>query len=412
MICNVFKPRRRVNDVVVVAKYFSGKLRMDWEHKITVIGLKTSDRRIAKRALDEIAKERYLERQGLLAPREVREAAHKPLDSFLGQFLADAEAKGRAVNTLAKYRHGLRKLFARCGWKHLGDVTPASFCEWRAECGLSPKTKNDAMLNASAFFNWMRKQRLVRDNPLLGVERVDTRLTPQFRRALTPEEAQKLLSAAPPTRAVVYLVLLETGLRRSELNQLVWGDFDFDSSTPCVRVRASITKTKKEASIPLRTEVIRAIRSIAPDNVLPFEFIFRGKLPRIPTMKKDLAKAGIPFKDTSGRRVDLHALRETFCTNLSATGVYPRVAMELMRHRDIRQTMKTYTDAAQLPLATAIAGLPSLSLPCANGGQAAIGASKSTQSFNLETTPRNVTSSEDSESSSVAYRVGGAKIYP
>lgn len=53
-------------------------------------------------------------------------------------------------------------------------------------------------------------------------------------------------------------------------------------------------------------------------------------------------------------------LRETFCTNLSATGVYPRVAMELMRHRDIRQTMKTYTDAAKLPLAAAIQGLPVL----------------------------------------------------
>jgi hypothetical protein len=179
MICYVFKPKRRVDGVVLTAKYFSGKLRMEWEHRVAVIGLQTADRRIAERALDEIAKERHLERQGLLAPREVREATQKPLDGFLDQFLADAEAKGRAVNTLAKYRHGLRKLFARCGWTRLGDVTPASFCEWRAGCGLSPKTKNDAMLNASAFFNWMRKQHIVRENPLAGVERVDTRLTPE-----------------------------------------------------------------------------------------------------------------------------------------------------------------------------------------------------------------------------------------
>lgn len=245
------------------------------------------------------------------------------------------------------------------------------------------------MLNASAFLNWLKKQRIIRENPLHGVERVDTRLTTQFRRALTPDEAQKLLAAAPPTRAVVYLVLLETGLRRSELNQLVWGDFDFDAPTPCVRVRASITKTKKEATIPLRAEVIRAIRSIASENVTPFEFIFSGMLPRIPTMKKDLAKAGIPFLDAAGRRIDLHALRETFCTNLSATGVYPRVAMELMRHRDIRQTMKTYTDAAQLPLAAAVAGLPSFTLSSVNGSKAAGDASKAPQPFNLETTRPN-----------------------
>jgi integrase len=412
MKCFVFKPRRRVDGVLHVTRFFSGKLRMPWESKPTVIALETTDRRIAERMLDEIAKQRHLERQGYSAPREVVEAMQRPLAELLGTFLADASARGRAPNTLAKYRHGLRKLFERCRWKKLGDVTPSSFCEWRASCDLKPKTKNDAMLNASAFLNWLKKQRIIRENPLHGVERVDTRLTPQFRRALTPDEAQKLLAAAPPTRAVVYLVLLETGLRRSELSQLVLGDFDLDSPTPCVHVRASITKTKKEASIPLRSEVIRAIRSILPENAMPFEFIFRGKLPRIPTMKKDLAKAGIPFLDASGRRVDLHALRETFCTNLSATGVYPRVAMELMRHRDIRQTMKTYTDAAQLPLATAIAGLPSFSLPCANGRQAADDASKSIQSFNLETTPRNVISFEDSETSSVACRVAGAKNYP
>lgn len=363
MICYVFKPKRRVDGVLVVAKYFSGKLRMPWDAKVSVVCLNTPDRRIAERALDELAKERHLEHQGLLAPREIREAAEKPLAGLLEQFLADAEAKGRAANTLSKYRQGLTKLFERCGWKRICDVAPASFCEWRAGCGLSPKTKNDALLNTSAFFNWMRKQRIVRENPLHGVERVDTRLTPQFRRALTPDEAQRLLVAAPPRRAVVYLVLLETGLRRSELNQLVWSDFDLDSVAPCVRVRASITKTKKEASIPLRAEVIKAIRSILPDTVMPFEFIFRGMLPRIPTMKKDLEKAKIPFKDESGRRVDLHALRETFCTNLSASGVYPRVAMELMRHRDIRQTMKTYTDAARLPLVEAVAGLPSFKLP-------------------------------------------------
>lgn len=68
MICYVFKPKRRVDGVVQIAKYFSGKLRMDWETKIEVIALQTTDRRIAQRAMDERAKERHLERQGHLAP--------------------------------------------------------------------------------------------------------------------------------------------------------------------------------------------------------------------------------------------------------------------------------------------------------------------------------------------------------
>lgn len=77
----------------------------------------------------------------------------------------------------------------------------------------------------------------------------------------------------------------------------------------------------------------------------------------IPRFKKDLALAGVAFETPEGR-LDLHSLRVTFCTNLSVAGVAPRVAMELMRHSDIRLTMKVYTDPARLPLAEAVASLP------------------------------------------------------
>jgi hypothetical protein len=48
---------------------------------------------------------------------------------------------------------------------------------------------------------------------------------------------------------------------------------------------------------------------------------------------------------------------------LAAAGVSPRVAMELMRHSDMKLTMGVYTDVAQLPLIVETARLPSLSLP-------------------------------------------------
>jgi hypothetical protein len=38
--------------------------------------------------------------------------------------------------------------------------------------------------------------------------------------------------------------------------------------------------------------------------------------------------------------------------------VHPRLAMELARHSDMRLTMKTYTDAGQLPLREVIESLP------------------------------------------------------
>ena len=40
----------------------------------------------------------------------------------------------------------------------------------------------------------------------------------------------------------------------------------------------------------------------------------------------------------------------TYITRLQRAGVSPRETMELARHSDVRLTMKTYTDAAALPL--------------------------------------------------------------
>jgi hypothetical protein len=65
-----------------------------------------------------------------------------------------------------------------------------------------------------------------------------------------------------------------------------------------------------------------------------------------------LRKAGIPFLDERGRRMDYHALRTTFITRLSTMKVHPRLAMELARHSDMRLTMKTYTDVGQLTIAS------------------------------------------------------------
>lgn len=59
-------------------------------------------------------------------------------------------------------------------------------------------------------------------------------------------------------------------------------------------------------------------------------------------MKKDLKRAGIEYENKN-RRIDFHALRHTLATNLACRGVTPRIAMEILRHSDIRVTMNHNT---------------------------------------------------------------------
>ncbi|MGB2819488.1 MAG: hypothetical protein WBF17_00800 [Phycisphaerae bacterium] len=56
------------------------------------------------------------------------------------------------------------------------------------------------------------------------------------------------------------------------------------------------------------------------------------KPPTIHIFDADIQAAGIPRTDQRGRIVDIHALRHTFGTHLSAAGVHPRTAKAAIRH--------------------------------------------------------------------------------
>src|SRR5258708_3490112 len=193
-----------------------------------------------------------------------------------------------------------------------------------------------------SLLQWMERQQLIIANPLKHAGKITNRNPKAYRRALSLEQICKLLAVSPLNRALVYLTALYTGLRRAELNGLKWEDFDLTASPPLLRVPSSISKNKKATVHELRPELALALQTHRPDSAKPSDWAFRGSVPRVHLIKRDLEAAGIPFKDEQGRRVDLHALRHTFITLLSSSGVAPRVAMALARHSDLKLTMRVY----------------------------------------------------------------------
>jgi integrase len=116
---------------------------------------------------------------------------------------------------------------------------------------LSPKTLNEYLNSLSAFLNWMVMQNRIASNPLEKVPKVDIRGRQKKRRAITQLGLQRLLSVTTPKRRLIYLTAINTGLRLGELRQLVWADVQLDAARPFLAARASTTKNRKEASIPL-----------------------------------------------------------------------------------------------------------------------------------------------------------------
>jgi integrase len=341
---------------------WSARVRLGGWAKDRTFHFHVSDKRVASQKLEKLRQELEREDAGIISPKVMRDAAQTPIADHLTAFLADHKAKGRADNTVSKYENCIPLLCKRCSWVMVRDVTAQSFASWRTQSGLRPKTLNDLLGAMSCFLHWMERQQLIVANPLKHVGRVSNHSPREFRRALSPADAQRLLDVSPPPRATVYLAMLYTGLRSAELKGLKWEHFDLDSPEPCVRLPSSIAKNRKAKPITLRPELVEALRRFRPELSQPFEWAFRGVVPRVPTFKKDLEAAGIPFEDEHGRRVDLHALRKTFGTMLAVNGVPLRVAMELMRHSESKLTEKVYTDATHLPLRPAMQGLPSFNL--------------------------------------------------
>jgi integrase len=208
---------------------------------------------------------------------------------------------------------------------------------------------------ALAFCNWATKQRplpWLAANPLVHVARADVSEMRRAKRALTPAELVRLRDVSG-SRWPVYLMACLTGLRRSELKALLWSDVRLDAEKPFIQLRAKTTKARRADVIALPPQLVEVLRSVSAKTDRVF-----ATIPDYRTVRRDLARAAIPWKDDQGRIVGLHALRKTYCTMLNATGTPVREAMSAMRVTDVKLLHDTYHDATLTSLSAVAERLP------------------------------------------------------
>ena len=371
MICGVYKPSRRKAGRRVRGRLWFGQYRLDGDVAVTRVPLKTADKQVARKRLDDIVRKLQQEREGLIAPAAMREAADSTLSELSALYTANLDSRGRSDHYINVTGVRIRRLAAECGWKYLADVSSASFQRWRASQKHAAKTLNDYLATMRGFIRWLIRQKMANYDPLKDVERVETRgRRKRQRRAFTVEEVASLLAAAPLERRRFYLAAYYTGLRRSELQSLEWGDLHLDDAKPFIEARASTTKNRAEVRIAIRPELLETLRSMRPTkaraNSPVFGFVLDRTGHKLDSFRRDLKAAGIEYKDAQGRIADFHALsRVTPNTHLGQLGVGERIRQQFMRHSDLRLTSSVYTDAEQLPAAEAIQALPSFSEGCA-----------------------------------------------
>jgi integrase len=359
MEARIYKPKRLQNGKRITGRLYRARIKLAGDGKVRDIALQVSDKQVAQQKLNKLIQELEHESAGLIPAKVEREAAQSPLLDLVSEYVNELTVLGRSGDHLRHVDKRLRRLVRECGWTRLADVTPASFQTWRKEQShKAPKTLNEYLATLSAFWTWLRKQSRVSVNPFELVERTDTRGKERIqRRALSDAQVVQLLNVAGKNQ-LAYMLPLYAGLRRNEVKTLRWSNLVLGESGGLLRIHAAVNKNRKEQALPLHRELAEVLQQQKPADSKADDLVLVNGVPKMKEFRQDLKKAGIPFLDERGHRMDYHALRTTFITRLSTMKVHPRLAMELARHSDMRLTMKTYTDAGQLPLREVMDTLP------------------------------------------------------
>jgi integrase len=328
---------------------------------------------------------------GLLEGRQT--VVGRNLEELLTEFEQSLKAQELNARYVGDCVDLPRLMFKECGFEHFKDINANRVEVYLKDLRegrivqtnkrgrpkktrkLSYRRSNMYLKAAKLFCSWLIKRGYAYESPLNPLKMLDCRLDRRHvRRALDTDELKQFLYATATgperfgmtgaERFLLYRFACETGLRADEIRKLRKVDFDFGAKT--VRVKAETAKGRREDTQHLSPGLAGELRDFMAAK-LPDAKAFGGWYTALTDktvliIQKDLAAAGIPYKDESGRVFDFHSLRGQCATLLALSGVSMKTAQTILRHKDVNLTANVYTHVLRGQEAQAVAALPDLSM--------------------------------------------------
>ena len=283
-------------------------------------------------------------------------------------------------NTLAGRKYLMDALKQdKLGSRSIDSIKPSDAKEWAVrmkEKGYGFKTISNYKRSLKASFYMAIEDDYVRKNPfdfqLSEVIDDDS----ESRQALSEEQEEKLLSFLQYD--AVYrkyyddvLILLKTGLRKSELCGLTVQDLDFENHTLNINHQLlrnqegyyiETPKTKCGIrKVPMSEEAGKAFqrvlkrkktgKGIVIDGYRNFLFLNQKGMPMTAcyytSTLRNIVKKYNKYHDEPLPKITPHILRHTFCTRLAQKNMNPKNLQYIMGHSSIMITLNLYAHASQ-----------------------------------------------------------------
>ncbi len=260
------------------------------------------------------------------------------------QFLQDLKAKARATATVIAYGKDIEQFFeflsSQGGAKTLTQITSSDIEDFKKhlqEQRYTDKSVYRKINSIKSFFRFLRTSGVITDNPAASVAHPKYELAAPH--VLTKLEYRALRDACRADKRIstIVEVLLQTGIRISELANLEISDVDLEKRT----LHIAPYESHAERTIPLNNAALKALMEyfeIRPKSKQKTLFVTKTCRPFL--VRNIRTAIDRYFRLAGIKNAKVNDLRHTFIVQQLAAGTPLVYVSQLVGHKRITTTEK------------------------------------------------------------------------
>ena len=287
------------------------------------------------------------------------------LSNLIEKFIAVKKTNGKAERTIKDYERELWKFYSSSSKKVDMRVLEGDLLKYFSSIpSTSSAVFNRPYSCLNSFFNYLVRQDYLPSNPLTKAE-IQKKKDDSAIHAANADDIKKLLKVCDRRtytglrNYTIISLMIDTGIRTSELVRLE--DNDFDEKGNRIIIRPEVCKTKHSRILYLSPSTTSAIGKLIKMKPTGFSSKIFPSRDGNEMDTNNLSREFRHLSEKAGVKITPYQIRHSFATFCAESGMNVFLLQQLMGHSDISMTRR-YTDISQTQLQEAHSNFSPLEL--------------------------------------------------